>query len=255
MSRKDELDIIGTTELLTASGSYFQEFYTARAAIKNKMGRLPGIKPEHNEYLLAMLGAACADQVRIWPEVAAMLEQAQGMDWTKTVAVVDPRGGVDKITLRAFGSFEVLYAEMVEPWLGSWSDLREQYAKYAAGEVTREEGERRLREKAAEIMAAAKPMPAREIGKGKPGPGRAKTGAGGTRLPRGSNNLEYLAARLKRDHPEIAAKVAAGDYASIREAAVAAGIVKPPSPLAQMRSAWKRASPEQQATFRREIAG
>jgi hypothetical protein len=87
-----------------------------------------------------------------------------------------------------------------------------------AGEVTREEGERRLREKAAEIMAAAEPMPAREIGKGKPGPGRGgKTDSDTTRLQVGRGS-EYLAARIKRDHPELAAKVEAGDYASIREA-------------------------------------
>jgi hypothetical protein len=40
-----------------------------------------------------------------------------------------------------------------------------------------------------------------------------------------------------------------------KQAARRMGWIKDPTPLAQMRSAWKRASPEQQATFRREIAG
>jgi hypothetical protein len=38
---------------------------------------------------------------------------------------------------------------------------------------------------------------------------------------------ERLAARLKRDHPAIAERVAQGEFKSIRAAALAAGIVKP----------------------------
>jgi hypothetical protein len=83
-----------------------------------------------------------------------------------------------------------------------------------AGEVTREEGEQRLREKAAEIMARAEALPAQTIGKGKRGPGRGKkNGSRGNRFTSG-NDPEYLAARIKRDHPEIAAKVAAGELSA-----------------------------------------
>jgi hypothetical protein len=46
-----------------------------------------------------------------------------------------------------------------------------------------------------------------------------------------------------------------GGLASARAAGIKAGIVKPPTPLAQLRSAWKRASDEHKAAFRREIAG
>ena len=38
---------------------------------------------------------------------------------------------------------------------------------------------------------------------------------------------KYLAGRLKRDHPEIADRVARGEYRSIRAAALDAGIIKP----------------------------
>lgn len=48
-------------------------------------------------------------------------------------------------------------------------------------------------------------------------------------LIRGSTNATYLAARLKRDHPEIAAAAERGEYPSMRQAAIAAGIVKQPS--------------------------
>lgn len=38
----------------------------------------------------------------------------------------------------------------------------------------------------------------------------------------------YLAARIKRDRPDIAARVEAGEFASMSSAAVAAGILKTP---------------------------
>jgi len=41
------------------------------------------------------------------------------------------------------------------------------------------------------------------------------------------NSSGYLADRLKRDHPDIAARVANGEFKSIRAAALEAGIVKP----------------------------
>lgn len=39
-------------------------------------------------------------------------------------------------------------------------------------------------------------------------------------------SVEYLASRLRRDHPAIADRVEAGEFHSIRSAALAAGIVK-----------------------------
>lgn len=46
-------------------------------------------------------------------------------------------------------------------------------------------------------------------------------------LSKGSNHKDRLAARIKRDHPDIAARVANGEFKSIRAAALEAGIVKP----------------------------
>jgi hypothetical protein len=45
--------------------------------------------------------------------------------------------------------------------------------------------------------------------------------------PRQGDSSEYLAARLARDNPEILEQVKAGEFPSMRAAAVAAGIVKP----------------------------
>ena len=67
--------------------------------------------------------------------------------------------------------------------------------------------------------------------------------------PKGGTGADYLAARIKRDHPQIAAGIAAGEYPSIRAAAIAAGIVKVPTALETLQRAWKKASSEEQRQF------
>jgi len=47
-----------------------------------------------------------------------------------------------------------------------------------------------------------------------------------TSFSRGTSQ-EYLAARIKRDHPDIVSRIEAGEFTSIRAAALEAGIVKP----------------------------
>ena len=62
------------------------------------------------------------------------------------------------------------------------------------------------------------------------GQGRPKSGEKDYNIIFSSNQgteATYLSARLKRDHPEIAAKVLRGEYRSIRAAALDAGIIKP----------------------------
>ena len=56
--------------------------------------------------------------------------------------------------------------------------------------------------------------------------GRGKRGKESIPLSKGPTK-DRLAARLKRDHPDIAARVANGEFKSIRAAALEAGIVKP----------------------------
>ena len=70
--------------------------------------------------------------------------------------------------------------------------------------------------KAPELMTATEA--------GKKG-GRGKRGTKLVTLSKGGN--DRLAARIKRDHPDIAARVANGEFKSIRAAALEAGIVKP----------------------------
>lgn len=67
------------------------------------------------------------------------------------------------------------------------------------------------------------------------------------------NSADYLTARLKRDHDAIFQRLAAGEYGSVRQAAIAAGIVKVPSVLDQLRKLWAKASADDRRSFMEEI--
>jgi len=96
----------------------------------------------------------------------------------------------------------------------------------------------------------------REIGVkgGKAGPGRGKkTPCSASRFP-SYGTAEYWLARLDRDgHKALAAKVRAGEM-SANAASKAADYRKPPSPLKQLRKAWKAATPDERAEFLAEIS-
>jgi hypothetical protein len=64
-------------------------------------------------------------------------------------------------------------------------------------------------------------------------------------LPTGSTSAARIVARLKRDHPDIAERLAAGEFRSARAAAIEAGLVVPATPLRVVRSAWRRATTEE----------
>ena len=94
---------------------------------------------------------------------------------------------------------------------------------------------------AAETLAAA--PKAKQVGR----PEGAFNGSFTTIKGRGKT---YLAARINRDHPEIAERVKAGEFRSIRAAAIVAGIVKVKTPLERLFAEWKKASQEERAEFR-----
>jgi hypothetical protein len=72
-------------------------------------------------------------------------------------------------------------------------------------------------------------------------------------LPSHGTTAAYLVARLKRDAPEYAQRLANREFRSARAAALAAGIIKPVTPLDDLLRVWKRASEEERAAFLREI--
>jgi hypothetical protein len=163
---------------------------------------------------------------------------------------VPPDGDPKKIGVRNFGSFEAIYAELVEPWLlwppeRPWGNI-EAWSKELFGlrwekvldviEPVDPDAAQRLR------MIAAPEMPAW----GEVGNGRSR-GAVVTST-RGSNASSYLAARLKRDRPDLAAEIEAGRM-KIRDAARQAKILKPPDPGRRLDKAWAATTPEQRAAF------
>jgi hypothetical protein len=67
------------------------------------------------------------------------------------------------------------------------------------------------------------------------------------------NSQSYLASRLKRDHPDIAARVEAGEFKSMRAAAVEAGIIKVKPPLEIALAAYNKLSESDKESFRNTI--
>lgn len=81
---------------------------------------------------------------------------------------------------------------------------------------------------------------------------KADQGANGT-LKRGSNQAGYLTARIARDRPDILERMKAGEYRSVRQAAIEAGIVKVPTTLEKLRKLWEKATPEERRAFLLEV--
>lgn len=69
--------------------------------------------------------------------------------------------------------------------------------------------------------------------------------------PRGTNRA-YTLDRLKREQPDLFKRVVAKEL-SANAAAVAAGWRKPPSPLADLRRAWRKATAAERASFLAEV--
>jgi len=68
---------------------------------------------------------------------------------------------------------------------------------------------------------------------------------------KGGTQSAYLAARLRRDHPT--AVFDESIRGSVRQAAIAAGIVKVPSVLDRLRKLWSKASDADRRTFMDEV--
>jgi hypothetical protein len=85
---------------------------------------------------------------------------------------------------------------------------------------------------------------------------------GGDRRDQGSDatlpigrGAPYLIARMKRDAPDFADRLATGEFPSARAAALAAGIIKPPPTWPErLRVAWSHCTPEERASFLADVA-
>lgn len=80
--------------------------------------------------------------------------------------------------------------------------------------------------------------------------GKRKKGQGDNVTLKRGNSPAFLAARLRRDHPDAVFDESV--RGSVRQAAIAAGIVKVPSVLEKLRKLWQKASEADRRTFLEE---
>lgn len=62
-------------------------------------------------------------------------------------------------------------------------------------------------------------------------------------------NAKYYSDRLRRDFPTIFTEMKAGKYKSTRAAAIAAGLVSPPTPFTVLKREWKKADRTEKRKF------
>ena len=65
----------------------------------------------------------------------------------------------------------------------------------------------------------------------------------------------YLTRRIARDHPDIHERMQSGEFRSVRQAAIEAGIVKVPTPLEVALKAFAKLDRRERETFLTEIKG
>jgi hypothetical protein len=85
-----------------------------------------------------------------------------------------------------------------------------------------------------------------------PGPGRGHTKKPHEKAQAG-NRSDYLVARIARDRPDILERMKAGEFASVREAAREAGMIKDVSLVEQILRLWQRATPEERQIIRQRL--
>lgn len=64
----------------------------------------------------------------------------------------------------------------------------------------------------------------------------------------------YWRGRLDREFPDLAAKLDAGEIASVRAAAIEAGLIRDPTPYHELRRAWRKATKADRKAFLEELA-
>jgi hypothetical protein len=111
-----------------------------------------------------------------------------------------------------------------------------------------------LRLSADEVSAVLKARKGQSVGAVLRRVGRPKVGANVDNINisgSGGTSPSYLAARLRRDHPDAVFDESV--RGSVRQAAIAAGIVKVPGVLDKLRNLWAKATDADRQTFMDEV--
>lgn len=96
---------------------------------------------------------------------------------------------------------------------------------------------------------AEKAEPLQEFGE-QPRPGRGHKSA--KSYPTGMRKT-YLVARIARDRPDILERMKAGEFVTVRQAAIAAGIVKDITRIDQFQKLWHSASEEEKRVIAADV--
>jgi hypothetical protein len=210
------------------------------------------------EIAILTLTAASHD-FELKPVMAALEKLAALDDWSHSffvAHVTNKRPTFDwrEAPMRKYKSFADFYQRELEHTFGTWENLQHTWNEVVKGKKT----EQQARAEIAQQLAAdpsVMPLATKDQAKtlraegGKKG-GRGNLSSDTTKVNRGA---EYLVRRLKRDHLEIAEALARGEFPSARAAAMAAGIVKPPTALDCLRRAWVKATKKERDTFLLEV--
>jgi hypothetical protein len=135
---------------------------------------------------------------------------------------------------------EAVYAELVEPWLGSWAELRRTYARFQAGEVTQEQGAEEIQARLGKHGGDRRSEQARKD--------RVRNHTLDRKPASRMGDRDRTLARLRRDDPELAARVERGEITA-NAAAVDKGWRQPRTPYGDMESGWNRASDAERERF------
>ena len=84
------------------------------------------------------------------------------------------------------------------------------------------------------------------------GPGRGNKTVDNINRFNGTN-ASYLARRILRDRPDIHSRMLAGEFPSVRQAAIEAGIVRPPTPVEQALKLLPKLTPDERRLVRDAI--
>jgi hypothetical protein len=88
----------------------------------------------------------------------------------------------------------------------------------------------------------------------RPGPGRGHKSKAKTWHDHYGNSNVYLTRRIARDRPDILARMKAGEFASVRDAAREAGIVRAVPLVEQVLRLWEKATPAERKAIRAQLA-
>ncbi len=188
---------------------------------------------------VARLTAWRSAQEFVFADIMRDLEELRRLeDWSGVFIVAD---GLDfdwrKAPLKRYESFKHFYKEELQATWGKWEDLQATYRKVVRGDLDEADANRWVTERARKAQDLAGPdgvAPAAAHGTNQHQREGGHDNVMSSPKAQG-NSAAYLTARLKRDHPAIAARLASGEFPSVRAAARAAGIVKdcPPAPDAE----------------------